>query len=140
MTDGQIEGVLGAIGDLDGAVNPVVVDLGRLKPFEQQRSRDHDPELFVSAVRGMAGVFDSQGHVESSWLGGASTQKAFRGQRDSFGKIAAGHAPDVGRSAAGGMQKNVEFHARFDWGQRFVHHGQGESARRADWRNKSGSQ
>src|SRR5208282_6792309 len=63
-------------------------------------------------------------HREVSRCGGASTKEAFCGEGDSIGKIATGYAPDVGRSAASGMKKNVEFHARFDCGQRFLHHGQ----------------
>src|SRR5208282_4411241 len=43
---GQIEGITRAVGDLDGSVDPVVADPGRLKPFEQQRSGDDQPELF----------------------------------------------------------------------------------------------
>src|ERR1700687_244945 len=34
--DGEIEGVLGAIENLDDAVNPVIADLWKLKPFDQQ--------------------------------------------------------------------------------------------------------
>jgi hypothetical protein len=54
-----------------------------------------------------------------------SGQQAFRGERDSLGKVAAGHAPDVEWNAAAGVQKHVEFHACVEWGQSFVHNSQG---------------
>ena len=119
---GQIEGVMGAIRDYDGAVNPIVLDLGVMQPFEQQRSGDRGVELFVDGVGGMAGVFDFQGDVESSRLGGASAEEAFRGEGDTIGKIAPGYAPYIGWNAAGGVEEGVEFDAYFDCGQRFVHH------------------
>src|SRR6202158_251529 len=77
----------------------------------------------------MAGIFDLQGKCGSPRLGGASSQQAFRGERDSLGKIATGYAPDVGWSTAAGMQKNVEFHSCVEWGQSFVHDGQWGSLR-----------
>src|SRR5882762_3626042 len=80
----QVEGVGGAVRYLDGAVNSVVVDLRRLKPFEQHRSGDQGSDLFVNDVRGMAGVFDFQGEGESPGFGGTSSQKPLRGERDSF--------------------------------------------------------
>src|ERR1700687_6026410 len=86
--DGQIEVVLGTVGEQDGAVNPVVADLRRLKPLDQQRSGDHDLEILANRVRGMAGIFEFQGKDGSSRHSGASSQQAFRGERDSLGKIA----------------------------------------------------
>jgi len=55
--DGQIEVVLGTVRELNDPVNPIVADLWRLKPFDQQRSGDNGLKLLVDAVRGMAGVF-----------------------------------------------------------------------------------
>ncbi len=56
--DSQIKHVLGTIGDLQDAVDPVVVNLWKFKPFKQQRSGDFGMELLVNGVSGMAGVFD----------------------------------------------------------------------------------
>ena len=66
----------------------------------------------------MAGVFNLQGEGERAALGGASTDAAFRGEVEAFRKIAAGDTPDVGRDAAAGAKKEVEFHAGRDFRQR----------------------
>ena len=60
-------------------------------------------------------------NVKGPGLGGASGQQAFPGKRDSFRKIAHGHAPLVGRNAASSMKKQMEFHSGFDCGQRLVY-------------------
>jgi hypothetical protein len=119
---GQIEGVVGAIGDLEGAVDPIVMDLCRFKPFQQQRGGDYHVKFFVEGVCGMAGIFDFYGQFEGAGLGGASGQQAFGSESDAVGKIASGYAPDIGWSAAGGMEKKVEFHAGFDGRQGLVNY------------------
>ena len=78
----------------------------------------------------MGGVLDFQSQLEITGLGWTSTEAAFRREGDSIGQVATGHAPDVRRNAAGGMEKNVEFHTRLDRGQRFDYHVQWGSLRR----------
>src|ERR1017187_7274706 len=125
----QIEAVLGTIGDLDDPVNSVVADLGRLKPFEQQRRGHHRLKLLVNGVRGMAGVLDLQGESGNPGTGRASGQQSFWSECDSFRQIATGYAPDGGGYAAAGMKQHVEFHACVERGQLFVHDGERGSLR-----------
>ena len=86
-------------------------------------------EIFVDGAGWTAGIFDFQRDIEISRLVGTSAQKAFRSEIDPFGKISVGDAPDVGRRAAAGTKKDVEFHSRLNGRQGRILHDQRRNLR-----------
>ena len=51
--DGEVKFVLGTIGDLDRAVNPIVVNRRRIEPFKDKRADNRRLKAFLYRMRGM---------------------------------------------------------------------------------------